>query len=376
MPRLLHIITSLAVGGAQRHLLQLLPGLETPDNLDLIYFRDDDLVEAVAPLVGRLRRLPMGGVLGPAWLPALAAAIEEGRYDLVHTHLLRADMYGALAARLAGVRWVVSTKHNVEQRLASPVWRAAHRSTARLVDRTIAISAAVAGWAVRTGGVLRHAVRVIPYGIEPRPFQAVGRAAARNVLGLPPDALVVLCPARVDPQKDHATLLRAFARTRARLPAALLLLAGGPQLAAPRYAEGLRLLAADLGLRDAVQWLGVRTDMPALMAASDVVTLSSRWEGLGLAILEAMAAGRPVVATAVGGARELVVDGVTGYLVPAGDPEALSTALQALLEEPDRARKLGLAGAERVRARFSPARMQAATCAVYAELGVGGDSPS
>jgi glycosyltransferase involved in cell wall biosynthesis len=366
-PRVLHIITSLAAGGAQRHLLDLLPGLGGPDRLDLIYFRDDDLREALRPLVGSIRRLPMAGPAGVLRLPALVAAVRAGGYDLVHTHLLRADIYGALAARPAGVRGVVSTKHNVERRLDRPWWRALHHLTARPVARTICISAAVQTWAVQAGTPAQR-TRVIRYGLDPAPFQCTDRGQARRALGLGPEQSVVLCPARLDPQKNHAVLLRAIAGIEAALPDVRLLLAGGRQLGSAAYVAGLKRLSVELGLAKRVEWLGVRDDMPRLLAAADVVALASDWEGLGLVLLEAMAAHRPVVATRVGGVPEVVADGATGLLVPPGSVSAFAGALRDLLRDPTRARAMGEAGSRRLAEHFGPERMHRETRALYAEV--------
>ena len=366
-PRVLHIITSLAAGGAQRHLLDLLPGLGGPDTLDLIYFRDDDLREALRPLVGSMQRLPMAGPAGVLRLPALVASVRAGGYDLVHTHLLRADIYGALAARPGGVRCLVSTKHNVERRLDRPWWRALHRVTARPVSRTICVSAAVETWAVRAGTSAQR-TRVIRYGLDPVPFQCTDRGQARRALGLGPEQLVVLCPARLDPQKNHAVLLRAFAEIVAELPDVRLLLAGGRQLGSAAYVAGLHRLSVELGLAKRVEWLGVRDDVPRLLAAADVVVLASDWEGLGLVLLEAMAARRPVVATRVGGVPEVVADGATGLLVLPGSVSALAGALRDLLRDPARARAMGEAGARRLAEDFGPERMRRETLALYAEV--------
>ncbi len=366
-PRVLHIITSLAAGGAQRHLLDLLPGLGGPDTLDLVYFRDDDLREALRPLVGSIRRLPMAGPAGILRLPALIAAVRAGGYDLVHTHLLRADIYGALAARPAGVRCVISTKHNVERRLDRPWWRALHRVTARPVTRTICISAAVRAWAVRAGTPARRA-HVIRYGLDPAPFQCPDRVQSRRALGLGPEQLVVLCPARLDRQKNHAMLLRAIAEIEVELPNVRLLLAGGRQLGSEAYVAGLKRLSGELGLANRVDWLGVRDDMPRLLAAADVVALASDWEGLGLVLLEAMAARRPVVATRVGGVPEVVAEGVTGLLVPPGSVGPFARALRDLLRDPARARAMGEAGSRRLEEKFAPERMHKETRALYAEV--------
>ena len=371
-PRVLHVITSLAVGGAQRHLLSLLPGLGAPRTQDLIYFRDHDLRPAFETLVRRVRHLPMAGRAGPLLVPALAAAIGSGSYDIVHTHLLRADIYGALAARTAGVGRVVATKHNLEHRLERWHWRRVHGAAAQLVDRTVCISQAVGAWAVRRAGVPPASVRVVPYGIDPAPYAAADRTGARARLGLRDADRVVLCVARLDPQKNHSLLLHAFAAVRQAVPQARLLLAGAPQLGRPEYAEALHGLARRLELGSSVQWLGVRRDVPDLLAAADVVTLASEWEGFGLTLLEAMAAARPVVATRVGAVEEVVEHGATGLLVPPRDPAALAESLTAVLRDLDRCAALGRAGARRAEASFGVERMRAATRAIYAELMSGG----
>lgn len=367
-PRVLQVVTSLAVGGAQRHLLQLLPGLREFADCDLIYFRDHDLRPAFQTAVDRLTHVPMSGPLGAVRLPQLAALIRCGRYGLVHTHLLRADMYGALAARGVGVRAIVSTKHNVEARLKSASARGLHALATRPTQRTIAISDAVAGWAHEELGVPRSRIEVIRYGLDPAPFRGRDQAAARRELGIDTHASIVLCPARLDPQKRHDVLLRAFTRVRGKVANAQLLCAGETQLGGPDYRAGLLKLADDLGLRPAVRWLGVRADISRLMAAADVVALASDWEGLGLVLMEAAMAGRPVVATAVGGVPEIVKHEKTGLLVPPGDEQALASQLRALLRHPDRRVRMGLAARRHAEQAFDLNRMRETTRALYAEL--------
>ena len=366
--RIVHVISSLAVGGAQRHLLQLLAESTDGVRQDVIYFRDHDLRADAERLAGRVRHVPMAGAWGWTRLPQLTAAIVRGRYDVVHTHLLRADMYGALAARAARVRALVATKHNLEARLEHPVWRWLHRRTARLPDLTIGISDAVREWAVTTGGALPAKSRVVLYGIDAAPFAELDRAGARAELGIEPNAKVVLCPARLDPQKNHGMLLRAFERVHRELPDAVLLLAGGRQLGSEVYERDLHALADLIEVDGAVRWLGVRSDMRRLLAACDVVALASDWEGFGLALLEAMAAARPVVATAVGGVPEVVSDGESGILVPAGDMFEFAEALARLLRDDTTRHRMGVAAARRAGGTFALDRMRAATQAVYDEV--------
>lgn len=367
-PRVLQVVTSLAVGGAQRHLLELLPGLREFTGIDLVYFRDHDLRSEFEAHVDDLTHIPMAGPLGAIHLPRLAAQIRRGRYALVHTHLLRADMYGALAARGVGVGAIVSTKHNIETRLESASARALHALATRPTRRTIAISEAVARWANQQLGVPRDRLEVIRYGLDPAPFAGLSRAAARHELGVAADIPVVLCPARLDPQKRHDVLLRAFARVRQNLGNAQLLCAGETQLGGPAYRARLLQLTDDLGLRDAVRWLGLRTDIPNLMAAADVVVLASDWEGLGLVVMEAAMASRPVVATAVGGVPEIVEHDKTGLLVPQGDEQALASELTAVLLDRERRVRMGSGARRHAAEAFDLEGMRAATRALYASV--------
>lgn len=367
-PRVLQVVTSLAVGGAQRHLLELLPGLRGFAEIDLVYFRDHDLRSEFEACVDGMSHIPMAGPFGAVHLPRLAAHIRRGRYALVHTHLLRADMYGALAARGVGVRAIVSTKHNIESRLESAAARALHALATRPTRRTIAISEAVARWANQQLGVPRDRLEVIRYGLDPAPFTGLSRTAARHELGVEADTPVVLCPARLDPQKRHDVLLRAFARVRQTLGNAQLLCAGETQLGGPAYRARLVQLTDDLGLREAVRWLGVRDDIPNLMAAADVVVLASDWEGLGLVVMEAAMASRPVVATAVGGVPEIVEHNKTGLLVPQGDEQALASELTAVLLDTERRVRMGSGARRHAAQAFDLEGMRAATRALYASV--------
>ena len=213
-PRVLQIVTSLAVGGAQRHLLELLPGLRQSAAIDLVYLRDHDLRSEFETCVDRLTHLPMAGPFGAVQLPRLSALIRRSGYGLVHTHLLRADMYGALAARAAGVHAIVSTKHNIEARLESSSARALHALATRPTRRTIAISEAVAGWANRQLGVPRDRIEVIRYGLDPAPFSGLDRG--HHFEG---DRL--LHPPLTDRSADRPNPLSLRERVRVRAPSVI-----------------------------------------------------------------------------------------------------------------------------------------------------------
>lgn len=221
------------------------------------------------------------------------------------------------------------------------------------VDMVIANSqAALTG--LEQGGYPPRQTAVAYNGLDLSPFLTQPpKPALRLTLGLDPDAFYVLCVANLRPVKNHPLLIRAFGRLTAQHPHALLLLAGQETPAL----DSLKQQAADLGLTAKISFLGSRTDIPALLTASDLFVLASDHEGMPVSVMEAMAAGLPVVATAVGGTPELVVDGETGLLVAAGDEAALAAALLRYASSPDLRQQHGEAGRARVQEHFSLSAM-------------------
>jgi glycosyltransferase involved in cell wall biosynthesis len=301
---------------------------------------------------------------------------EVRRADLVHSHLLKADALTAVVATLAGRRArLVSGKHNDEQVLKRPLVSLVHGVLGNLPRATIVLSDHVGRFVERHGRVKRSKLRRVYYGLDPAPFEraaadAAGRAAARRELGLADGEVAFVCVARFAAQKAHDVLLRAFARAlrESAVPLRLLLVGDDPFGDGRQRAEAL---ARELALGDRALFLGIRRDVPRLLAASDAFVMASLWEGLGLVFLEAMAASLPVVATNVSAVPEVVVDGVTGRLVPAADDAALAEALRAVAADPALRRRLGAAGRERVVERFGLDRMVDETLAVYAEVAGG-----
>ncbi len=368
-PRILHVITSLAVGGAQSHLLTVLKGLRDSYAMDVAYFKDSDLAPQVADVADNLDRFGLGRFPSPLELWRLVRQIKARRYAIIHTHLLKADVWGSLAGRAAGARVVVSSKHNCEAVLQNVGYGHVHGLLTRSTDIVISVSSAVAEYIATTGHVQGPKIVVVHYGIEDidqSSPEAIDRARAD--LGIDQRAPLVICVARLDPQKDHETLLRAWKVVTSRISSARLVLVGGTQLGGDAYVGGLKQLTANLGIGDAVIFAGVRSDVGDLMAACDVFVMSSRWEGVGLVFLEAMRARRPVVATKVGGISEVVVDGETGYLVDAGDPAALASSLIELIEDRKTATVMGERGRARYEQRFSADQMLDKMSGLYAKL--------
>ena len=358
-PRIVaHVVLSLNVGGLERMLLRLLERIDRARYAPIVVALDEP-----GALSSELRALdiPLDVVrrrpgIDPHVMWEMAAYVRRERVAIVHTHNATPHLYGAVAALIA--RWparprprVVHTKHG---RNAPGLRRKVllNGIASALSDRVVAVGEDTRGVIVRVERVSPAKVITIPNGIDLDEYRPGGdRALARARLGIPEAGLCVGCVARLSPEKDHATLLRAFAELRRRRPDARLALIGdGPTRAA------LVSLAAELGVAGAVVFAGTRSDVAELLAGLDVFAQSSLTEGLSLTLLEASAAGLPIVATRVGGNAEVVADGETGLLVPPSDPRAFADALVAVAERADRV-TMGARGRARVALRFDAAEM-------------------
>ena len=234
----------------------------------------------------------------------------------------------------------------------------------RLVDRVVAVCPAVAAETLRERGLDPGKVVTIPNGVDCEEWDPArySRDEARSELGLGADETAIGVVASLSPIKGHADLLAAAARVLARRRARFVLIGDGPLRAA------LGALASQLGIRDQVVFMGARGDVPRLLCGLDVLAIPSHSEGLSNTLLEAMAMGLPVVATAVGGNNDVLRDGENGRLVPPHDPEAQAAALLALVEAPEAARRLGEAARRFVAVEFPLSRMVARHEELYRSL--------
>lgn len=365
--RVVHISKVTGIAGSEGHLLNLLPGLAARG----VDVRMWVLVEPRRPVPEYMARWREAGIdsaalpiyldLDPTLVVRLTRRLRQLRPDIVHTHLIHADTHGPPSARLAGVKAVISTRHNDDPfRRRFPI-RGLTRVLDGLTDHYVAISEWVRAYTVEREGVAPEKVTTIRYGLPPAsgPESLNG---LRDSLSVPSDAPLVGVVARLVAQKGHIYLLEAFRRVLADLPAARLLVVGDGPLRAELEAQ-----AAALGIEESVNFTGWRDDADRLIAALDVLAMPSLWEGFGLVALEAMARAKPIVATRVSALPEVVVDGPegTGWLVPPRDAEALAGALLEALRQPDAAQTHGQRGYQRLLDHFSPQRMADQTLAVY-----------
>ncbi|QDV06783.1 Spore coat protein SA [Planctomycetes bacterium Poly30] len=371
--RILHVLTTLDVGGAEMHVLKQVQGqVARGHEVRVAYLKGQGTLEPDFRAAGAsdVRHVP-GGPLFPIKLRGLL-----GWCDLVHSHLLKADALTSAAVLLAGKRKrYLSGKHNDEQVLNRPLVGLVHGMIGRVPARTIVLSDHVGRFIEEKGRVPRTRQSRVYYGLDPAPFEeaarSVDRAAILAEFGFAASDVVFLCVARFARQKAHEVLLAATAEARRTNPSIKLLLVGDDPFGDER--ERAFAVARDLGLSDAegrgaAVFAGIRRDVPSLMAAADVFVMASRWEGLGLVFLEAMATSRPVLSTTVSAIPEVVVDGTTGRLVPPDDAAAMAAAMVELAGSAELRSRLGTAGHERVIERFGLDVMVDETLRVYEEV--------
>lgn len=270
------------------------------------------------------------------------ALIRQSPDAVLHTHNAMAHYYAVIASLGLPLKCRINTRHGMGGRVKSGRQEWLYRQSMRFTDYAVAVCEAARERFAAEGVQPQRGLLSVPNGIRLdrfKPADAAGRQALATELGWPAGSRIIGTVGRLQPVKDHALLLRAFAKVRMQVPEAVLAVVGdGPLRAA------LETQAEQAGISDAVRFMGDRHDVPRLLTGMDVFALSSASEGYSIALLEACAAGLPIVATDVGGNREIVRDGVNGRLVPAADVAALATALIALLRGGDEAGRMGRAG--------------------------------
>jgi len=333
----------------------------------LVSRRYDVTVGCLQPRSGALLReleadpirtfsLNAGGWWDPRPWKRLTRLLRASRFDLIYTFLYHANILGRVCARAGGRPCVVSSQHS--ERWESPWRNIVTRATDRWCDRVVAVSAPVERFLIERVGIPAAKVVQIPNGIDTDEFQP-----GPPVLSSDRDEVVIGSAARFDAQKDHETLIVAFRFVLEANPRVRLWLAGdGPRR------HMIERLARRLGAADRVTFLGQVADMPAFYRQLDTYVQSTRAEGLSLALLEAMACARPVVASAVGGNEQIVENDRSGVLVPPGDALALARALSGLIDQPDRARLIAERGRRRVVESFSASRMVDRVDALFRSL--------
>jgi len=356
--RVLHLVATLLPGGSEFSVLRLAAAPDTTRYLVRVaWLRGEPLLADEFRAAGiEVVRFGMRGKFDPGCLLRLRRYIARERIDIVHTHMDLADFYGALAGRLGGARAVVATKHAPDEFRTRRTWKRypfllLERLAYEMDDAVIVVSEGLRTFLEKVERLPRRKMVVIGHGIEATSYPAT-RAEARRALGLPAHGPLIGAVGRLSPEKGQVVLLRALPAILAAFPRAACVVAGEGPARAQLEAETRRL-----GIGDRVVLLGFRRDVPRVLAALDLFVQPSIYEGFGLSLLEAMAAGLPVVASRVGGIPEVVEDGRTGLLVPSQDPAALAAAIVRLLGDAEGAQRLGESAANHARERYSLSRV-------------------
>lgn len=367
--RVVHIVKVVGVAGAERHLFTLLGGLRD-NGIDAHIIL---LVEYNKPMSPYIRDLTKRGVSVEAMiirhhaditlLYRLWRSLRQLAPDIVHTHLIHADLYGTLAARLAGVPTVISSRHNDDAfRYRKPV-KMVNNLLWRMMNAGIAISDAIARFSIAVEGAKPEQMHRIHYGMDtsiPPLDRAKITQDLHTRLNLHPQTILVGMVCRLIEQKGVRYGLEAFIEVANAFPSAHLLVIGDGLL---RRELEARTQAA--GMSDRVHFMGWQPDAPQFMAALDILLAPSLWEGFGLVLLEAMAQQTAIIASSVSAIPEVVSDRETGILVPPRNVEALKTALSELLEDEAMRQHMGKMGRARLESTFNAARMVKETIALY-----------
>ena len=371
--RILYLIGTLELGGAERQLAELAQGLD-PERFEARVcclsrggpiartLEDKGIrVEILGLQRARIRRHPWEALAG---ITSLVGSIRSMRPDVLHCYLYAAYVTGAFAGTLAGVPAIVAGRRSLGRFKEGKLpLLGIERVANALTDLLIANSFAVRADVLRQERVARHKVEVIYNGIEASRYAIRPDPALRRELGLISPGPVVSVVANFIDYKGHEYFLDAWSNVIRAIPEAVALLVGdGPCRTA------LEAQARRVGIEASTRFLGQRQDVPEILALTDVFVHPSLEEGFCNAILEAMAAGKPVVATFVGGNPEAILDGTTGILVPPRDSRTLGDALIGLLRNPGRAMQMGVEGRERVRRSFDLNKMIAQYERAYLEL--------
>ncbi len=369
-PTVCHVLHSLNVGGAEVLAANLTRRLQDRFRLLLV------CLDELGPLGEQLQRegfqvVVLGRRRGVDWscMRRLAACCRDEHVQLIHAHQYTPFFYAAASGLFRRRPPVLFTEHGR--------WFPDHPRTKRILfnrlmlrprDRVVGVGKSVRHALIHNEGLRPERVGVIYNGINIATFANGGgptavRSQVRRELGIGDDDLILLQVARLDALKDHLTAIRALERVSKRWPDVKLLLAGeGPEQSA---------IAGEIrrrNLESQVRFLGSRSDVPRLLHSADIFLLTSVSEGIPLTVIEAMAAGLPVVATRVGGVPEIVEEGTTGWLAPAGDDAKLADAVLRLAESLPLRRQMGLAGRQRAESMFSDVQWIASYARLYTEM--------
>ncbi len=369
-----HLMKMKGVSGSENHLRTLLTGTDRRKfRLHVGILAESQCIPCLQEYQRSLEQseiiasiFPMRRHLDFSLIPRLRRYMLDKQIDLVHTHLIHADVYGTLAAKLAGVPVILSSRHNDDRfrRHLLLIWL--NRLLARWQNKIIVISDWVGRFLQEVEGIPSGKIVRIHYGLEPQPLEALAESLyIRQRLQIPEDTPIIGTIGRLTAQKGHTYLLQAAALIKKEFPNIRVVIIGEGELR-----RELEEQAETLDIKEQILFAGsrARNETIRLLSGMDFFVFPSCWEGFGLVLLEAMALKKAIVASNVSAIPESVVDGKTGILVPAENSARLAEAILILLEDPELARMMGEGGYQRLRQYFSVSRMVEATEHLYIRM--------
>ncbi len=349
--RILQIIDSMMVGGAEMLLYEFTSRLDASEfKTDIAFCENGPLKEDFQKINIFPEKIEWKSRVDPFLVLRMYREIRRVKPHIVHTHLFKSDFHGRLAARLAGVPVVFSTLHSCNDWALNPLFGLGYGLTTVFADKIIAVADEVRDYAIKYSRIQSDRIITIPNAVRIEKFESIDHLGPqlRSEFGISSSTLLVGIVGRLEEPKDHENFLRAAAQIYRENANVRFLVVGDGTLR-----ERLVALTDELGLSNVVIFTGLRKDVPAVMSALDLFVLSSRYEGLPVVVLEAMAARKPVVATRVSGVPGVVEDGKTGILVNPNDSKVLAEACLHLLADPELRTQMGTAGYERAKLNFS-----------------------
>jgi glycosyltransferase involved in cell wall biosynthesis len=369
--KILHIQKVSGISGSENHLLTLLPLLKDYGyNLEMIVLNHknkpsdspDLFVEKMTEKGIKVEVFKMNNKhFNPDLIPRLINKINQEKYDIVHTHLIHADLYGMIAAKMAGVKVIVSTRHNDNLFRRQFPWNLLINFNTKLADNLICISESLKQFTIKYEGTPKDKISVIYYGFNPQNKQF--DSSWKKQFNWDEETKIIGIVARLIEQKGHSTLLKAMSQILPQFPNTKLVIIGDGILR-----QSLEEYSEKLGINSQVNFLGYHQNAAEMMGGFDIFIHPSRWEGFGLVFLEAMAAKLPIIATNVSAIPEIVEQEKTGLLVPKDDDIALANAICQLLSNPDLAKNMGENGRKRLEKYFTVDVMAQKTANLYDQL--------
>ncbi len=354
-----HLITELSSGGAQSGLLRLLERMDsTRFTLTVVCLYNGDKIVAQQIRALGIEVIDLG--MTRKWrLDALIRffdLLRQRRPQILHTWMFHANIPGRVLGRLAGVPIIIGSEQTMGQE--GQIRRRLNRLTAVWADCVICVAQKVADFVHEQVGIPRDKLLVIANGVDTQTFSPSSTTKAADW-----QPRIIGNVGRLEPVKGTRFLIDAFAQVASQFADAQVWLVGDGT-----ERQSLAMQAQQQGIAAQIEFLGMRPDVATLLTQMDIFVLPSQWEGMPNAVLEAMAAGLPVIATGVGGTTEVVVQDETGLLVPAADPTALAKAIATLLSDPALCRRMGAAGRQRAEQHFSIEQTVGKTVGLYEKL--------